>query len=59
MKVIFHERFHDVYTSDPAAAPGRIAAVVAALKGRVDFVEAEQSFSPEGFSPIAPSNAPT
>ena len=29
------------YTSDPAAAPGRIAAVVKALQGRVDFVTAE------------------
>ena len=41
MKVFFHERFHDEYTSDPAAAPGRIAAVVTALQGRVDFVTAE------------------
>ena len=41
MKVFFHERFHDEYTSDPAAAPGRIAAVVTALQGRVDFVAAE------------------
>ena len=41
MKVFFHERFHDVYASDPAAAPGRIAAVVKALQGRVDFVAAE------------------
>jgi acetoin utilization deacetylase AcuC-like enzyme len=40
MKVFFHERFHDVYTSDPAAA-GRLAAVVAALQDRVDFVTAE------------------
>lgn len=40
MKVYFHERFHDVYTSDPAAAPGRIAAVVMALQGRADFVAA-------------------
>ncbi len=41
MKVFFHERFHEVYTSDPAAAPGRIATVVTALQGRVDFVAAE------------------
>ena len=27
MKVIFHKDFYDVYTSDPAAAPGRIEAV--------------------------------
>ena len=24
MKVIFHPRFYEVYTSDPAAAPGRM-----------------------------------
>jgi acetoin utilization deacetylase AcuC-like enzyme len=41
MKVFCHERFHDEYTSDPAAAPGRIAAVVTALQGRVGFVAAE------------------
>ncbi len=41
MKVFFHERFHEVYTSDPAAAQGRMAAIVAALQGRVDFVTAE------------------
>jgi acetoin utilization deacetylase AcuC-like enzyme len=41
MKVFFHERFHDEYAADPAAAPGRIAAVVTALEGRVDFVAAE------------------
>lgn len=40
MKVFFHERFHDTYTSDPAAAPGRMAAVVKALQGRVEFVTA-------------------
>ena len=40
MQVIFHERFHDVYTSDPAAAAGRIEAVMRALRGRVEFVAA-------------------
>jgi len=40
MKVIFHERFHDVYTSDPAAAMGRIEAVTSVLGDRVDFVAA-------------------
>jgi hypothetical protein len=27
MKVIFHEDFYEVYTPDPAAAPGRMEAV--------------------------------
>lgn len=37
MKVYFHEAFYQVYTSDPAAAAGRMEAVVAALEGEVDF----------------------
>lgn len=41
MKVFFDEQFHTEYTSDPAAAPGRITAVVKALQGRVDFVAVE------------------
>ena len=28
MKVIFHPDFHQVYTSDPAAAEGRIEAII-------------------------------
>ena len=31
MKVIFHERFYEVYASDPAAAAGRMEAIVTAL----------------------------
>jgi hypothetical protein len=31
MKVIFHPRFYEVYTSDPAAAPGRMEPMVKAL----------------------------
>lgn len=31
MKVIFHERFYEVYAADPAAAPGRMEAIVSAL----------------------------
>ncbi len=31
MKVIFHERFYEVYTTDPAAAAGRMEAIVEAL----------------------------
>ncbi len=41
MKVVFHEDFYQVYASDPAAAPGRMEAVVAAIKSEVDFVVAE------------------
>lgn len=40
MKVIYHEDFNQSYCSDPAAAPGRIEAVVKAIRNRVTFVPA-------------------
>ena len=40
MKVIYHEDFNQSYCSDPAAAPGRIEAVVKAISNRVTFVPA-------------------
>jgi acetoin utilization deacetylase AcuC-like enzyme len=40
MNVIFHEDFYEVYAGDPAAAAGRMEAVVKAIEGRVTFVEA-------------------
>jgi acetoin utilization deacetylase AcuC-like enzyme len=39
MKVVYHEDYNDVYSNDPASAPGRIQAVVKALRGRVTFVQ--------------------
>jgi acetoin utilization deacetylase AcuC-like enzyme len=41
MKVIFHPRFYEVYTHDPAADPGRMEAIVKALKGEFEFIEPE------------------
>lgn len=41
MKVVYHEDFNQVYTSDPAAAAGRIQAVVTALEGKVTFIQPE------------------
>ena len=41
MKVVFHEDFYQVYTGDPAAAPGRLEAVVEAIDPHVTFVPAE------------------
>lgn len=41
MKVIFSQNFYQVYTSDPAAAPGRIEAVYQAIESHVEFVEAQ------------------
>jgi acetoin utilization deacetylase AcuC-like enzyme len=39
MKIVFHPRYMEVYTSDPAAAPGRIEAILKELEGKYDFVE--------------------
>ena len=39
MKVIFHEDFYQVYTSDPAAAAGRMESVVDEISSRADFVQ--------------------
>lgn len=39
MKVIYHEDYNDVYSSDPASAPGRMQAVEKTLRGKVTFVE--------------------
>jgi len=40
MKVIYHDSFTQVYTHDPAAEPGRMEAIVAAIRDRAVFVEA-------------------
>jgi acetoin utilization deacetylase AcuC-like enzyme len=39
MKVIFHPRFYEVYTSDPAAASGRMEPIVKELERDFEFVE--------------------
>lgn len=41
MKIIFHPRFYEVYTSDPAAARGRMEPMVKALEGIYEFIEPE------------------
>jgi acetoin utilization deacetylase AcuC-like enzyme len=41
MKVIFHERFYEVYAHDPAAAQGRMEAIVRTLEGHFEFVQPE------------------
>jgi acetoin utilization deacetylase AcuC-like enzyme len=38
MKVVYHEDYNEVYSSDPASAPGRIQAIEVALRGKVSFV---------------------
>jgi len=41
MKVIFHEDFYQVYASDPAAAAGRMEAIVEVIQKNVEFVTAQ------------------
>jgi acetoin utilization deacetylase AcuC-like enzyme len=40
MKVVFHDDFYQVYTSDPASAAGRMEAIVAEIENDVEFVKA-------------------
>ncbi len=40
MKVVFHEDFYQAYTSDPAAAAGRMEAIVEIIEPQVEFVTA-------------------
>jgi acetoin utilization deacetylase AcuC-like enzyme len=39
MKVIFHPRFYEVYTLDPAADPGRMEAIVKVLGKEFELIE--------------------
>lgn len=41
MKVIFHEDFHEVYTGDPAASPGRMEAIVNIISSKVEIIKAK------------------
>jgi len=41
MKVIFHPRFYEVYAGDPAAAPGRMEAIVRDLERTFELMEPE------------------
>ncbi|MCJ7774495.1 MAG: histone deacetylase family protein [Desulfobacterales bacterium] len=43
MKVVFHEDFYQVYTSDPASEPGRIEAIVAEIEKDAEFIAAHEA----------------
>jgi acetoin utilization deacetylase AcuC-like enzyme len=47
MKVFFDEAFYRVYAADPAAAAGRMEAIVAALEGEVDFAPIRPAAEPD------------
>jgi len=40
MKVVFHADFYDVYTDDPAAASGRMEAIISVIEPHVELVKA-------------------
>ena len=40
MKVVFHADFYEVYTDDPAAAAGRMEAIISVIEPHVEFVQA-------------------
>ena len=39
MKIVYHPDYNEVYTSDPAAAAGRMEAILKELAGEYDFLE--------------------
>ncbi|MFX1598865.1 MAG: histone deacetylase family protein [Promethearchaeota archaeon] len=41
MRVVYHERYNEVYASDPAAAPGRMESVYNVLSSSFEFVKPE------------------
>jgi acetoin utilization deacetylase AcuC-like enzyme len=41
LKVVYHEKYRTVYSSDPASAPGRIESIYKELQGYFEFVEPE------------------
>ena len=55
MKVIFHRDFYRVYTSDPAAAPGRMEAIIKCLGDRFDLIPAVAA-EPEDIEAVHSAN---
>jgi acetoin utilization deacetylase AcuC-like enzyme len=47
MKVVFHNDFYDVYSDDPAAAAGRMEAIISAIEPYVEFVQARPATEAE------------
>jgi len=39
MKIVFHQRFTEVYSSDPASSQGRLESILKELEGKYEFVE--------------------
>ena len=47
MKVVFHRAFYDVYSDDPAAAAGRMEAIISAIEPYAEFVQARPATETE------------
>jgi len=47
VKVVYHERYCEVYASDPAAQPGRMESIYEELQGHYDFVTPESASEEE------------
>jgi acetoin utilization deacetylase AcuC-like enzyme len=47
MKVVFHRAFYDVYSDDPAAAAGRMEAIISAIEPYAEFVQARPATEAE------------
>jgi acetoin utilization deacetylase AcuC-like enzyme len=43
MKVVFHEDFYKVYTTDPASSAGRMESIMEAIESRVELVRAQSA----------------
>jgi acetoin utilization deacetylase AcuC-like enzyme len=41
VRIVYHARYNEVYSSDPAASAGRIESILKELKGKYDFIEPE------------------
>lgn len=39
MMIVYHPKYTEVYSSDPASSPGRIEAILQELEGRYEFIE--------------------
>jgi acetoin utilization deacetylase AcuC-like enzyme len=47
MKVVFHEDFYRVYTDDPAAASGRMEAIIQVIEPHVEVITAQPALEAE------------
>jgi len=43
LKVVYHEKYRTVYSSDPASSPGRMESIYEELQGHFGFVEPESA----------------